>query len=104
LLSGPRYEPLRARGVHLAVDEVDISFAPRAQERTQATAAEDTETESTNKTKSPCCLMDTVWDWKRIHRTEDDMTHILESSKFGCPCSEILHDDQGVQLLACCEK
>ena len=49
-------------------------------------------------------LMDTLLDWKLIHRDEEDMNRLFRRSKFGRGCTEIISDETGVQLLACCEK
>lgn len=55
----------------------------------------------TNPTRG---LMDTVLDWHLHHRTEDDMNRLFQQSKFSRPCTEFIYGEQGVQLLACCEK
>ncbi|MDJ0838318.1 MAG: cyclic nucleotide-binding domain-containing protein [Acidobacteriota bacterium] len=49
-------------------------------------------------------LMDHVIDWKLIHRTEEDMNRLFESSTFGKPCTEIRYEEQGVNLFASCVK
>ncbi|MGE4620082.1 MAG: cyclic nucleotide-binding domain-containing protein [Planctomycetota bacterium] len=49
-------------------------------------------------------LMDHLFDWKLIHRDEDDMNRIFRASRFGRDCSEILYEDQRVNLFACCER
>ncbi len=49
-------------------------------------------------------LMDHVFDWRLIHRSEDDMNRLFESSKFGRPCSEIRFEEAGVNLFASCIK
>ena len=49
-------------------------------------------------------LMDHVLDWRLIHRSEDDMHRLFESSKFGRPCTEIRYEEAGVNLFASCVK
>ncbi len=49
-------------------------------------------------------LMDHVFDWKLIHRDEDDMNRIFEKSVFGRGCTEILFEQQGINLFACCQR
>lgn len=49
-------------------------------------------------------MMDTVMEWKLIHRDEDDMNRIFMASKFGCGASEIIFDGTGVQMVASCVK
>lgn len=48
--------------------------------------------------------MDNVFDWKLIHRDEDDMNRIFEKSVFGRGCTEILFEPQGINLFACCQR
>lgn len=56
-------------------------------------------------TKNPTkALMDYVLDWRLIHRDEDDMNRLFESSKFGKACTEIRYEDAGVNLFAMCTK
>ncbi len=45
-------------------------------------------------------LMDTVLDWRLIHRDEDDMNRIFEQSKFGGPCSAVRYEPANVNLFA----
>ncbi len=45
-------------------------------------------------------LMDYALDWKLIHRTEEDMNRLFESSKFAAPCTEIRFEEAGVNLFA----
>ena len=49
-------------------------------------------------------IMDHLFDWKLIHRDEDDMNRIFRASLFGRECSEILYEDQKLNMFACCEK
>ena len=49
-------------------------------------------------------LMDTVLDWKLIHRSERDMNTLFESSAFGRPCTNIQFEEQRVNLFAECVK
>tara|TARA_B100000795_G_scaffold258479_1_gene232590 strand:- start:67 stop:1353 length:1287 start_codon:yes stop_codon:yes gene_type:complete len=49
-------------------------------------------------------LMDTILEWKLIHRNEDDMNRIFSLSKFNSHCTEIVYDATGTQMLCCCEK
>ncbi len=50
-----------------------------------------------NPTKA---LMDHVFDWRLIHRTEADMHRLFEASKFGRPCDRIRYEEQGINLFA----
>ena len=45
-------------------------------------------------------VMDHLLDWKLIHRTEDDMNRLFETSKFGRPCDEIRFEAERVNLFA----
>jgi hypothetical protein len=45
-------------------------------------------------------VMDHVLDWKRIHRTEDDMNRLFEASKFGRPCDQIRFEAERINLFA----
>lgn len=45
-------------------------------------------------------LMDHVLDWRLIHRDEEDLNRLFQSSKFGAPCAEILFEPEGVNLFA----
>ena len=49
-------------------------------------------------------LMDHVIDWKLIHRTEDEMCNLFESSAFGKRCTEMRYEPEGVNLFAACIK
>ena len=49
-------------------------------------------------------LMDHLLDWKLIHRDEADMNRIFRESKFGRDCTEILYEEQKLNLFACCER
>ncbi len=54
-----------------------------------------------NKLKA---FMDYVLDWRLIHRSEDDMNRLFESSDFGKPCTDIQYEEQGINLFASCMK
>lgn len=56
---------------------------------------------TSNRSKA---IMDHLFDWKLIHRDENDMNRIFRASLFGRDCSEILYEDQRLNLFACCEK
>lgn len=47
-------------------------------------------------------LMDHVLDWKLIHRTEDDINRLYESSSFGRPSTNIRFEAEGINLFAEC--
>jgi len=49
-------------------------------------------------------LMDYVLDWRLIHRSEDDMHRLFQSSKFGRGCTNIRFEPAGVNLFAECVK
>ena len=49
-------------------------------------------------------LMDHLFDWRLIHRDEDDMNRLFRESSFGRDCTEILYEEQKLNLFACCEK
>ena len=49
-------------------------------------------------------LMDHVLEWKLIHRTEQDMDRIFQSSRFGRPSTAILWEEQRINLFAECVK
>ena len=49
-------------------------------------------------------LMDHVLDWRRIHRTEDDMDRLYAQSPFGRPTTRILFEVQRINLFAECVK
>jgi CRP-like cAMP-binding protein/SAM-dependent methyltransferase len=57
--------------------------------------------DSSNRSRA---LMDHLFDWKLIHRDEDDMNRIFRASRFGRNCSEIFYEQQRVNLFACCER
>jgi SAM-dependent methyltransferase len=54
-----------------------------------------------NSTKA---LMDHILEWTLIHRTEDDMNRLFVSTKFGCPCTSVRFEDEGINLFAECVK
>ncbi len=47
-------------------------------------------------------LQDHVLDWQLVHRTEDDMHRLCESSLFGRPCTNIRFEPEGLNLFAEC--
>ena len=49
-------------------------------------------------------LMDHVFDWKLIHRDEGDMNRLFRASSFASDCSEILYEQQEINLFACCQR
>ncbi len=49
-------------------------------------------------------LMDHVFDWKLNHRDEGDMNRLFRASSFASDCSEILYEQQGINLFACCQR
>ncbi len=49
-------------------------------------------------------LMDYVFEWRLIHRTEDEMHALFESSAFGRRCTSIEFEDAGINLFAACSK
>ena len=49
-------------------------------------------------------LMDHVFDWRLIHRNEDDLDRLLESSAFGRPATRTLSEPLGINLFAQCDK
>ena len=48
--------------------------------------------------------MDHVFDWKLIHRDEGDMNRLFRASSFASDGSEILYEQQGIMLFACCQR
>jgi CRP-like cAMP-binding protein/SAM-dependent methyltransferase len=49
-------------------------------------------------------FMDFVLEWRLIHRTEEDMNRLFQSSPFRRPCTRILFEEEGVDLFAECRK
>jgi SAM-dependent methyltransferase len=49
-------------------------------------------------------LLDHVFEWRLVHRTEEDMNRLFAASAFGQPCSRILFEDEGINLFAECHK
>ena len=49
-------------------------------------------------------LMDHVFDWRLIHRTEKDMDRLFKSSAFGKPSTNIRFEEQGINMFAECTK
>ena len=45
-------------------------------------------------------LIDHIFEWKLIHRDEDDMNRLYQASKFGAPCSNIRYEAEGINLFA----
>jgi CRP-like cAMP-binding protein/SAM-dependent methyltransferase len=54
-----------------------------------------------NSTKA---LMDHILEWTLIHRTEEDMDRLFQSSPFGRPCTNVRVEEEGVNLFAECIK
>lgn len=49
-------------------------------------------------------MMDYLFEWQLIHRSEDDMNRLFANSKFGRDCTQIRFEDEGVNLFAECVK
>ncbi|MEZ5965499.1 MAG: cyclic nucleotide-binding domain-containing protein [Planctomycetota bacterium] len=49
-------------------------------------------------------LMDHVFEWQLIHRSEADMNALMRASKFGRDCTSIRFEDERVNLFAGCVK
>ena len=49
-------------------------------------------------------FMDHVLEWKLIHRTEDDMNRLFESSAFKKPCDKFKYESQAVNMFAFARK
>ncbi len=49
-------------------------------------------------------LMEHVFGWRLIHRTEDDMHRLYAASKFGRRCTRIRFEAEGINLFAECIK
>lgn len=49
-------------------------------------------------------MLDHVFDWKLIHRSEEDMNRIFLKSKFRKACSDIHFEEEGINLFAECIK
>lgn len=49
-------------------------------------------------------LLDHVFEWKLIHRTEADMNRLFCASAFGRPCTRVLFEEQEINLFAECVK
>lgn len=47
-------------------------------------------------------LMDHVLDWELVHRTEEDMDRLYETSAFARPCTNIRFEAEGINLFAEC--
>ncbi len=47
-------------------------------------------------------LMDHILDWKLIHRTEEDMNRLYQSSHFAQTCTAIRFEESGVNMFAEC--
>ena len=48
--------------------------------------------------------MDNLFEWKLIHRSEDDMNQLFSKSKFGKPCDLFEYEDEGINMFAFCIK
>jgi hypothetical protein len=44
--------------------------------------------------------MDSVLEWKLVHRSEEDMHRLCEASQFASRFDRIVFEDQGVNLFA----
>jgi extracellular factor (EF) 3-hydroxypalmitic acid methyl ester biosynthesis protein len=49
-------------------------------------------------------MMDHLFDWRLIHRTEDDMNRLFRASAFASDCSNVRFEQQGINLFAECVK
>ena len=49
-------------------------------------------------------VMDHVFAWKLVHRTEEDMSRLYRASAFGRACTRVLYEEQGINLFAECVK
>jgi len=49
-------------------------------------------------------IMDHVFDWRLIHRTEDDMNRLFKASAFSTACTRVRFEEQGINLFAECVK
>ena len=49
-------------------------------------------------------LMDHVFDWRLIHRTEADMDRLFRASAFQRDCTNVRFEEQGINLSADCVK
>ena len=55
---------------------------------------------------SNCCkaFIDYVMEWNLIHRNEEDMDCLYSTSRFGRGCTNILFEDEGINMFAECRK
>ena len=49
-------------------------------------------------------LMDHVLEWRLIHRNEEDMDRLFRASKFEKPCSNIVFENEKINLFAECQR
>lgn len=49
-------------------------------------------------------MMDYILDWKLIHRNEEDMNRLFQSSNFAHPCTDLRFEPEGINLFAECIK
>jgi SAM-dependent methyltransferase len=49
-------------------------------------------------------LLDHVFDWRLIHRTEEDMDRLFRASAFRRGCTRVVFEEQGINLFAECVK
>jgi SAM-dependent methyltransferase len=49
-------------------------------------------------------MMDYILDWKLIHRSEEDMNRLFQTSNFARPCTDIRFEPEGINLFAECIK
>jgi len=48
--------------------------------------------------------MDHVFEWRLIHRTEEDLNRLFQRSAFGRPCTRITFEPLGITMFAECIK
>jgi len=49
-------------------------------------------------------FMEHVLEWRLIHRNEEDMNRLFRASKFKKPCSNIVFENEKINLFAECER
>ena len=49
-----------------------------------------------HKSNPDRAFLDSVLDWRLIHRDQQDLSRLFEASKFGRPCERILFEEEGV--------
>jgi len=48
--------------------------------------------------------MDYLFDWKLIHRSQEDLDRLFSMSAFGRPCTRTQREERGINLFAECER